>query len=489
MNMKRYALSEGTMLAGKYKIHTVIGGGGFGIIYLAEDNTLKIQVALKEYFPRRLAERNAAIDQEVNVPDGKPREAFESGLKLFAREANWLYQFENCAGVVDILNFFYVNHTAYMVIEYLDGGSLESYAQESGGRVPWKTAWNLMRPVIETLEVLHKNNVIHCDVSPENIMVTASGQVKLIGFGSAREVGDNGAANAMVVNHRYAPPELYQETGKIGPWTDVYSVSAVFYRLICGGPLPEGYLAGQIAAFDLRWFDDSIPDYVNEAIRLGISPQRNDRPQKMEELFGQLYFKEPSTTTRKAIVLLPLALIPVILIPVIVIGFVLTRPRNINLPSDVQDEAISGMEMPKETMEKTSSPDEETAGSLTIYTDASNFTYETEERGIVIIGSDNAVPDLVSPKNIDGKNVIKIAGVGRNVTSIVIPDTVSEIAPYAFRNCAYLKRISIPASVEKIGAGAFDNCMSLTEIIVAPDNPWFYAKGGIIYSYGMSEDP
>lgn len=185
------ALYEGVVLSGKYIIQNTIGVGGFGIIYFAEDINLKLKVAIKEYFPFGIVTRVSKEDIDIHVLGGKYEQQYNKGLKQFEQEANRLFMFRNCTGVIDILNFFYVNNTAYMVLEYIYGNNLREYLEKNGDKLQWNEAYKLIRPVIESLAVVHKAGMVHCDISPDNIMITKEGNVKIIDFGSAYSIKEH----------------------------------------------------------------------------------------------------------------------------------------------------------------------------------------------------------------------------------------------------------------------------------------------------------
>ena len=176
------------ILAGKYLLGRVIGEGGFGITYIGWDLNMEVRVAIKEYFPVGLASREIRGTSQYTISSltGERKQNYRHGLEKFAAEARSLAKFYHLEGIVAVKDFFFENETAYMVMEYVDGMTLKEYLKKHGERLDEKEALRIFQPVIRSLEVVHQENVIHRDISPDNIMITRSGESKLIDFGAAR---------------------------------------------------------------------------------------------------------------------------------------------------------------------------------------------------------------------------------------------------------------------------------------------------------------
>jgi serine/threonine protein kinase len=225
------ALAVGTML-GEFEIVDLVGEGGFGIVYLAQDHSLQRKVALKEYMPALLASRGH--DAAVSVRSERQRETFEAGLRSFVNEARMLAQFDHPA-LVKVYRFWEANGTAYMVMPYYSGRTLEEALKLR--RDPPDEGWirALLSPLMEALAVLHEDRVYHRDISPDNIMLLAGDRPVLLDFGAARRViSDMTHALTVILKPGYAPIEQYADVPgmKQGPWTDVYALAAVVYFMI-----------------------------------------------------------------------------------------------------------------------------------------------------------------------------------------------------------------------------------------------------------------
>jgi serine/threonine protein kinase len=221
-----------TILDNQYLIGRVLGYGGFGITYLGWDMNLARKLAVKEYMPNGVASR-ASGDLKVTVFRGQVDNEFEYGMQQFLEEGRTVARFQGHAGIVKVIDFVRANGTAYLVMEYLDGCTLETYLQRNNGKIPFPTVLNIMAPVMDALRAVHKESFLHRDISPDNVFVLNNGGVKLIDFGAARFALSQRSKNlSVILKEGYAPPEQYSSKGNQGPWTDVYATAATMYRAI-----------------------------------------------------------------------------------------------------------------------------------------------------------------------------------------------------------------------------------------------------------------
>ncbi len=232
-------LVPGDILAGKYLLGRALGQGGFGITYLGWDINLDIKLAIKEFFPQGFVSRQPGDNKTVITAETARRE-FEYGIERFLSEAKTLARFEDHPNIVSVRDFFRENNTAYMIMTFVQGVTLEQYLQSKGGKTSFDQAMAVMMPVMDALREVHAMGFMHRDISPDNIIIDQRGRVILIDFGAARqEIREKSKSLSVILRAGYAPEEQYRSRGKQGPWTDVYAVGATIYRMVTGVVPPE----------------------------------------------------------------------------------------------------------------------------------------------------------------------------------------------------------------------------------------------------------
>jgi serine/threonine protein kinase/Flp pilus assembly protein TadD len=232
-------LPQGTILHNRYVIESLLGHGGFGITYAAHDQVLKVRVAVKEYLPRQLATRGEG-QTKVSVFTGEARQQYDYGLRKFMEEAQSVARFAHHPNVVSARDYFAANGTAYMVMEYVEGVTLKEYLAKKSGRISFEEARGIMMPVMDALREVHQAGMLHRDISPDNIYITTSAQVKILDFGAARYyTGEQSKSLSVILKSGYAPEEQYRSSGKQGAWTDVYAVGATLYKALTGKTPPD----------------------------------------------------------------------------------------------------------------------------------------------------------------------------------------------------------------------------------------------------------
>ncbi len=231
------ALPLGTRF-GEFEILRVVGVGGFGIVYLAQDHSLERQVALKEYMPAALAARGSG--SQITVRSAAFVETYAVGLRSFVNEARLLARFDH-PSLVKVYRFWEDNGTAYMVMPFLRGMTLRD-ARRGMARAP-DEAWirSVIDPLLGALEALHREGVYHRDIAPDNILLPPEGPPILLDFGAARHViSDRTQSLTAILKPSYAPIEQYADMTAMrqGPWTDIYALGAVMHFLVFGAPPP-----------------------------------------------------------------------------------------------------------------------------------------------------------------------------------------------------------------------------------------------------------
>lgn len=239
MEKNSYSLQRNTGLIGRYVIQEVLGHGGFGITYLGIDKLYGNKVAIKEYYPQKIAMRKAQYEDVVTVTSIEEKNNYDKGKKRFLDEAQVMARFNKNEGIVKILDFFEANNTAYIVMEYLEGITLKQYLGKYGV-LQFRNLIEMMLPLLEALIEIHSQGLIHRDISPDNIMVQHNGKLKLMDFGAARDYTESGNKSLTVIlKPGYAPPEQYQTHGVQGPWTDIYALCATIYKCLTGITPPD----------------------------------------------------------------------------------------------------------------------------------------------------------------------------------------------------------------------------------------------------------
>lgn len=282
-------LSKGTSLKlGSYVIESVLGQGGFGITYVAEQVGLGRKVAIKEFFMRDLCNRDTDTSY-VSVPSVGSRELVDKFRAKFVKEARMIAAMED-SHIIRIHDVFEENGTAYYVMEYLPGGSLKDSIPAGG--FPESVALGYVRQIADALRYIHEEkHVLHLDVKPSNVLVRKSGEVVLIDFGISKHYDDAGGYQTSStpggVSRGYAPLEQYNAGGvsQFTPATDIYSLGAVLYTLVSGQTPPEANVI----------FNDGLPELpakvsgnVKAAITAAMQPRRPDRPQTIAAFMSML---------------------------------------------------------------------------------------------------------------------------------------------------------------------------------------------------------
>ena len=284
-NRKDYpdALECGSVLYGRYVLGKVLGQGGFGITYLANDYKRNKPVAVKEYFPKEAAKRNGP-NQVIPVSHSKS-EAFQYGMDRFLDEARTLAEFIGNKNIVKVHRFFKENGTAYFVMDYVKGMSFVDLLKRKGGKISWDEAWAVFSPIVNALGIVHSKGIVHRDVAPDNIVIGVDGHVKLLDFGAARySMGQYSKSLDVILKRGFAPVEQYTRHGRQGPYTDVYALAATFYVAVTGRVPPESTeRMDQEKLIPPRELGADIPVYAEQALLKAMALNSSQRFQTMDE--------------------------------------------------------------------------------------------------------------------------------------------------------------------------------------------------------------
>jgi serine/threonine protein kinase len=274
---------------GSYRIERILGQGGFGITYLAYDEKLDRQSAIKEYFPTEFSRREA--DGNVYPQSEEKESVFAWGMGRFLNEGKTLAKFKH-PNIVRVIDYLEDNHTAYIIMEYEHGNDLQTILKEkktlSAGGV-----LEIFRPLLDGLALVHQAGFIHQDIKPANIFIRMDGSPVLIDFGSARQgLASKTRTLTTLVSPGYAPFELYnaEGPGQQGPWTDIYALGASMYKSLFGRAPPDAVsraeerVAGHPDPYmsALTVGGDEYPTTLLQAIDRALALLPDERPQTIK---------------------------------------------------------------------------------------------------------------------------------------------------------------------------------------------------------------
>ena len=287
-------MPDGTELVGDYRIKRVLGAGGFGITYLADEIALARLVTIKEYFPAEFAVRRATSNASPRSQDCA--EDYKWGLERFLEEAQTLARFEH-PNIVRVYRYFRANNTGYMVLRFEEGGSFKAWLRGLKRAPRQPELDKFLTPLLEALDVVHAGDFLHRDIAPDNIIIRKDGSPVLIDFGSARgEIASHSKTVSALVKPGYSPYEQYATTSRQqGPWTDIYALGATLYHAVTGKRVPDApsrmvsdeYVPARAVA--LSSYRPGFLAAIDKALRLEVG----ERPQSIAQWREQLLAPEP----------------------------------------------------------------------------------------------------------------------------------------------------------------------------------------------------
>ena len=284
-----YVLPCGTVLSGHYVVGKVLGQGGFGITYIGYDLSLQRRVAIKEFYPKGQASRFIAMGSSLQwASDGVSQTVRTTGMDSFLREARKMAKVEDIPEVVGVRESFLENDTAYIIMDYIEGKTLLSVLKEKGP-MPWEKAKDIFLPAISAMEKVHQAGLVHRDLSPDNLMLTAKG-VRILDLGAAKDLSSgSGASSAQVAKGGYSPMEQYTQRGGSGPWSDVYAMAATIYYTLTGVLPPNAIDRMEKDNLDWKLLSQrGVPANVISALQKAMTVSAKSRTQSMAEFLGQL---------------------------------------------------------------------------------------------------------------------------------------------------------------------------------------------------------
>ncbi len=307
------SLLAGAILAKRYIIEKILGSGGFGITYQGFDPSLKVRVAIKEYFPRHIAARENDGKSIAPFSDESIKE-YNKGISSFLDEARIVAQFDH-PNIVAVKDYFEENNTAYMVMTYIEGIPLNKMVEQRGGKIDFETTLNIVLPVFDALKQIHASGLIHRDVSPDNIYFTKEGVVKLLDFGAARFLSGEEEQNmTLMLKEGYAPLEQYSRNGNQGEWTDIYAFAATIYKILTGIMPPSSLdrMHGVKLITPSKYLD--LPASAEKALVKAMSLRIEERFKTISEFRASFGTGNKNKSTKKEVPKKLIVALPILLV-------------------------------------------------------------------------------------------------------------------------------------------------------------------------------
>ena len=293
-NNEAHQLPVGTRLRGQYIIGRALGQGGFGITYLGWDDYLDMPVAIKEFYPNAMVTRECTVSTTVHCTTEQVLPNYNASMERFLREAKALAKLRDVPEVVGVHGFFQENGTAYIIMEYVKGTDLATYINRKGGRLSPEETFRILKPVMEALDMVHEADLVHRDISPDNIMLHPRGGAKLLDFGAVRSVEgavagkDMARSTEAILKHGFAPAEQYNSRGGLGPWTDEYAMCATVYYCLTG-QIPPQAVERMLEDVEVDFNIPGLPKHQQKALCKGMAIRSKDRHGSMKKLLEALF--------------------------------------------------------------------------------------------------------------------------------------------------------------------------------------------------------
>ncbi len=279
-------LPIGLVLEGRYVVGRSLGQGGFAVTYLCWDKLMSRMVAIKELYPKNMVQRVSAQDHDLLCTVDEAE--FRWLRTKFLKEARTQAKLQHIPQVAVAYDLFEAHGTAYILMEYVQGTTLKDYIRDHGRMTPAET-FRLMKPILEALVQVHRAEVVHRDIAPDNLVYQPHTGLRLLDFGIARDMTSNGKTSLMITyKPGYSPTEQHITNGQIGPWTDVYAICATMWYCMTGRePEPSNDL--DYSKRSLDW--SGIPGLTaaqRKALEKGTAIRHENRWQSVQELMTAL---------------------------------------------------------------------------------------------------------------------------------------------------------------------------------------------------------
>lgn len=279
------ALPPKTVLSNTYVVGKVLDMGQDGISYIGFDGYSQKPVLIREFMPQSLAQRQGSQVMPLEGQEAMYKALLSDFEELYTALSN-LKQLPSLRRVERLI---LANNTCYVICEYFDCITLSQYLQENAGELDWEMAAPMFRRLMEDISVMHQHGVLHRGISPDSLVLTANGEMKLTHFTVSGFWGENGRPAQLAEG--YAAPEQYSKTAPHGEWTDVYSLCAVLYKVLSGTMPP---------AADTRTVNDNliplnqlvegVPPVVSQGIMAGLMVDQQLRLRSMRQLIQAVYY-------------------------------------------------------------------------------------------------------------------------------------------------------------------------------------------------------
>lgn len=280
-------LAPKTVLDNRYIVGKMLSYNGEGASYICYDTVAKAKVVIREYMPDTLCEREKG-SQKIIV-DSDCLAKYKTFMSEFVDMNKVLSRMRNLDHIVTAEDIIYANNTTYVVLDYAEGVSLKKFLQSNKGFLTWEQVKKLLMPLFTTLSIIHNAGIIHRGISPENIIVTTDGELKLTGFSiSSIRTANTGLSTEFYSG--YTAPEQYSCLDWQGTWTDVYAIAAVTYRILTGiVPLDANTRITNDTMPEAVRVNPRVPVHVSKVLAKAMCVKGSDRIQTITKLVSALF--------------------------------------------------------------------------------------------------------------------------------------------------------------------------------------------------------